>query len=194
MSFDHLDRKMPLSPFTIWTTPERTRYFLVPDSLTLPIGPFPIRAPLGKHQSVNPENLGQYELTEHQAKLWVASEITGLLAALPTEPSNAGDKILAAAHLVRALPELIRLSQSEESLSKATEKGAALDNLLRSAGIESHATFARLPGQILKIFQDPNVTDRLARISEELRHVSEQIETPALRRFMDNFLASAWRK
>ena len=176
---------MPLSPFTIWTDPARTRYFLLPDSLTPPQGSFAIRAPLGKRQSVDPESVLLYELTEQQAKVWVASEITGLLQALPKEPARAGEKIMAAAHLVRQLPDLIRLSTNPKTLTQARELGAALDQQLAAAGIESCSAFSQLPARIATIQGDPAIQDKRQEVASELRRISEQIEIPAVRRFLE---------
>lgn len=176
---------MPLAPFTIWTDPNRARYFLLPDSLTLPAGPYSIRAPLGKRQTVDPDSLLPYELSEQQAKVWLASEITGLLDAIPKEPSQTGEKILAAGHLVRQLPDLIRQSKDPRTLPAARESGATLDKLLSTAGIESHSAFAQLPDRINAIYQDPTIRAKRQEIATELRRTSEKIETPSLRRFLE---------
>jgi hypothetical protein len=176
---------MPLSPFTIWTDPDRTRYFLLPDPLVLPEGSYAIRAPLGKQQSVDPQSLLLYEITEQQAKVWVASELTGIIDALPKSPSRTGARILAAGQLVRKLPEVIRLSMDKTTLGAAREAGAALDALLSAAGIESHSAFARLPDRVYEISRDPTIRSKRREIAAALRSASNEIEIPEIRRFLD---------
>jgi len=181
---------MPLSPFSIWTDPDRSRYFLLPDSLTLPIGPFAVRAPLGKRQSVNADGLLPYELSEQQARVWVASEITGILGAIPKESAHLGDKLMEAAHLVRQLPELLRLSANPRTLDQARESGAVLDHRLTAAGIDSHSAFSKLPDRIDAIRRDPTIQEKRREMESELRRVSEQIEIPAVRRFLEQISAT----
>ena len=174
---------MPLSPFTVWTDPDRTRYFLLPDSLSLACGPFAIRAPLGKKQSVDPSSLLPYELSEQQAKVWVASEITGLLEAIPQGPIDAGPKILAAAHMVRVLPGLIR--DSTKNLLRARRTGQELDRLLAAAGIETHSAFSDLPDRIAALSKDAQVTAKRDAVAKELERISRQIEIPVVRQFVE---------
>jgi hypothetical protein len=185
---------VPLAPFTVWTNPDRTRYFLIPDSLTLPSGDYVIRAPLGKRQSVDPESLLLYELSKQQAKVWVASEITGTLDAIPKGPSQAGEKVLAAGQLIRQLPDLIRLSKDPRTLPAARESGATLDKLLLGAGIESHSAFTQLPDRISAICQDPSIRAKHQEIAAELRRTSDKIEIPALRRFLEDLSRSSEEK
>ena len=157
----------------------------MPDSLALPSGDYVIRAPLGKRQTVDSQSVLPYELSEQQAKVWVASEITGLLEAIPKGPSQAGEKIMAAGHLVRKLPDLIRQSKDPHTLSQARESGAALDRLLAAAGIDSHSAFEQLPDRISSIQQDTAIKAKRREIAAELQRTSDKIEIPPVRRFLE---------
>jgi hypothetical protein len=182
-----MEEQMPLSPFTIWTDPDRSRHFLLPDRLRLPAGPLTLRAPLGQRRSVDPANVLPYELSAEQARVWVASEITGAMAALPTGSAGggeAGEKVLAAAQLVRQLPELVRLSANPSTLPQARALGAGLDRLLAGAGIQSHSAFGGLPDRLAAPEAAAAVRATREEIAAELRRAGEMIDDGPVRRFL----------
>jgi hypothetical protein len=168
---------MPLSPFTIWSNPERSRPFLLRGSATLPAGSFTIGAPLRGLQKVNPDSLPLFELSEHQATGWVASEITGILESIPRELSSTGQKILAADHLA-GLP----------TLPQARESGSQLDQML-AAGIESHSATAHLPDRIDAIPKDPAALQKRREIEAERPRLIGQIEIPSVDEFLQDISA-----
>lgn len=70
---------MPLDASTLWSNPECTRFFLIPDSQELAPGDFPICTTTGRHAKVDESALSGLEITKDQAKAWVKEEFGKLL-------------------------------------------------------------------------------------------------------------------
>jgi hypothetical protein len=70
---------MPLEPYTLWSDPERTRFFLVPDDKELPPGQFVLRTITGRNMEVDEAALAEYEISEQEAKEWLKGEFGKML-------------------------------------------------------------------------------------------------------------------
>ena len=66
-------------PLTLWTTPDRTRHFLVPDDAALPEGPLTLRTASGRDRTVDPEAVAPYEVSETEARAWLESQLRDVL-------------------------------------------------------------------------------------------------------------------
>jgi hypothetical protein len=64
---------------TLWTTPDRDRFFLVPEDLELTAGPFLIRTPTERRASVDEAGLRVFEVSEEDAKAWAKAQLGGML-------------------------------------------------------------------------------------------------------------------
>lgn len=62
-----------------YTTPDRTRHFLVPEEADLPEGALPLRTPSGRERTVDPEAVAPYEVTEAEAKAWLKDQLADVL-------------------------------------------------------------------------------------------------------------------
>jgi len=74
-----LDREVNYQPLTLWTDPERTRFFLLPDDCELPPGKFVLRTLTGRKLEVDAASLAAFELSEEQAKEWLRAEFGKML-------------------------------------------------------------------------------------------------------------------
>ena len=63
----------------LWTDSAQSRYFLIPDGESLPVGDFVIRTFAGDQQSVDPAALVAFEVTEQQAKQSVHADMSQTL-------------------------------------------------------------------------------------------------------------------
>ena len=86
---DDLPATLPsplLPPMTLYTTPDRTRFFLVPDDTDLPAGDLRIRTFVGnqrpgQERSVDEATLVSFEVGEDEARAWVKEELSVVLGA-----------------------------------------------------------------------------------------------------------------
>jgi len=70
---------MPLSSFTLWTDPARTRYFRLPDGEQLPPGEFVLRTMTGRELRVEEAAAAAFEVSEAEAREWVKAEFGVML-------------------------------------------------------------------------------------------------------------------
>jgi hypothetical protein len=68
----------------LYTTPDRTRYFLVPDDVDLPPGDLTIRTCVGRERpgqerSVDAAAAASYEVSEDEARAWARDELEDVL-------------------------------------------------------------------------------------------------------------------
>lgn len=69
---------------TLYTTPDRTRYFLVPDEVDLPPGDLVIRTFVGherpgQERSVDPGAIAAHEVSEDEARAWAKDQLGDVL-------------------------------------------------------------------------------------------------------------------
>jgi hypothetical protein len=63
----------------LWTTPDRARFFLVPENLELLTGDFLIRTPTERRASVDEAGIRVFEVSEEDAKAWAKAQLGGML-------------------------------------------------------------------------------------------------------------------
>lgn len=59
---------------TLWSDADKTRQFLIPDTLELPSGEFPLRTATGREQRVDPVVLSRFEVSPEQAQAWAKAQ------------------------------------------------------------------------------------------------------------------------
>src|SRR5687768_11411847 len=64
--------------YTLWSNPSRSRYYIVPDQVTLTAGNFEVRSVSGGKRMVDEAGVARYEVTKEEAKEW-AKEQFGLM-------------------------------------------------------------------------------------------------------------------
>jgi hypothetical protein len=65
---------------TLYMDQAQARFFLVPDALVLPAGPFVLRTVLGERRDVDEAALAGYEITRAEADARVRARVAGLFA------------------------------------------------------------------------------------------------------------------
>ena len=124
-------------PLTLWSDPERSRYFLIPDDRPLPNGTFELRTVTGKQQHVDEVVLPEFEISRDEAKVWLKEQFgqvltstkTGIMDALknwrspPASPTS--DPTGATPDEEPAIPSArisTALSELEDLLGQSTEQ------------------------------------------------------------------------
>ena len=64
---------------TLWSDPERSRFFLIPSDRQLPPGDFNLRTITGRQMNVDPNALTSFEVTRDEAKTWLNSQFGQVL-------------------------------------------------------------------------------------------------------------------
>ena len=64
---------------TLWSAPDRARYFLIPDDRVLPPGDLRLFTPTGKRQEVDPAAAAEFEVSREEAKTWAQAELKEVL-------------------------------------------------------------------------------------------------------------------
>jgi DNA-binding LacI/PurR family transcriptional regulator len=60
---------------TLWTDADKTRQFLIPDALQLPLGDFLLRTATGREQRVDPAALAPFEVSAEEARTWAKAQL-----------------------------------------------------------------------------------------------------------------------
>ena len=60
---------------TLWSDADRTRQFLIPDTLELPSGEFPLHTATGREQRVDPAVLRPFEVSAEKAQAWAKTQL-----------------------------------------------------------------------------------------------------------------------
>lgn len=80
--FQNSDRDfMTITYMTLWSTSERSRFFLIPDERDLPSGNFELRTVTGRHQQVDESVLAEFEVSREEAKVWLKEQFGQMLSA-----------------------------------------------------------------------------------------------------------------
>lgn len=69
---------------TVWSSSERSRYFLIPDECDLRAGKFQIRTTTGCQQTVHESALIEYEISREEAKAWLKQQFAQILDSAKT--------------------------------------------------------------------------------------------------------------
>ncbi len=65
---------------TLWSNPERSRFFLIPDDRQLPPGDFALRTIIGRQMEVDETALAAFEVTRDEAKAKLKEQFGQILA------------------------------------------------------------------------------------------------------------------
>jgi hypothetical protein len=60
---------------TLWSNADKTRQFLIPDTLELPSGEFLLRTATGREQHVDPGVLSSFEVSAEEAQAWAKAQL-----------------------------------------------------------------------------------------------------------------------
>jgi hypothetical protein len=66
----------------LWSSPDRTRQFLIPDALELPPGELLLRTATGREWRVDPAAIGPYEVSEEEAVAWAKASLEAVMRQL----------------------------------------------------------------------------------------------------------------
>ena len=127
---------------SLWSTPDRTRYFLIPDDRELPPGDFLLVTLTGKRREVDPAAAAaEFEVSRAEAKAWTESELKEVLGDVREKIQGALDGVRRKWEEKAAAPESqeVRRSAAEtlEGLAAALERaGSAAGEKLRAAAGE----------------------------------------------------------
>ena len=69
---------------TLWSDPERSRFFLIPDDLDLPAGKFELRTVTGRQRDVDEAALPEFEISRDKAKIWLKEQFGQILTTAKT--------------------------------------------------------------------------------------------------------------
>jgi len=78
---------------TLWSTPGRTRYFLIPDGQELPPGDLLLVTLTGKRQEADPAAAAGFEVSREEAKAWTQASLKEVLGEVRGKIQGALDDI-----------------------------------------------------------------------------------------------------
>jgi hypothetical protein len=167
---------MPSSPFTLWFTEDRSRFFLVPDGQAFAPGEFIIKTLTNERETVALERLTPFEITEDQARRWAKDELGYTLDELKhgiderladlrrqldeknrtpvTENTTLTPSATPALFdLLKKLPGVIgnSLSGDEQRVESAKTAMANLQRELKEAGIDLDERFTKFPDRLAEL-------------------------------------------
>lgn len=106
---------------TLWSNPERTHFFLIPDNCQLPAGDFDLRTIIGRQISVDAASLPPFEVSREQAKIWLNAQFSQIL-------QGTRNKILESLSKWQS-----HLSEAESSPTEATQAKTKLAEFIRES-------------------------------------------------------------
>lgn len=161
----------------LWRIKEENRWFLLPAGDRVP-GPLVLRDLTGSEQSVDPEWLRPYEVSEEQAHRWAREELGETLAELrhgidekladarraldefkraPAASAVSGDAGPALLDFLKSLPGVIgqSLSGDPQRVDAARETLARLQQRLRESGIDVDDRMKGFADRLASIRDEP---------------------------------------
>lgn len=60
----------------VWSTPDRSRHFIIPDAADIPPGDLVLRTATGRERRVREDAIAPYEVTEAEAKAWARAQLS----------------------------------------------------------------------------------------------------------------------
>ena len=155
---------------SLWTTADRSGYFLIADDRAPEPGSLAIRRLDGKTAMASPAWLAAFAITEEQARRVARHQLgdtldelkTGIdarLAGLRTqldERKRAPEAGSALFDFLKTLPGVIAnsLAQDADRVEAATTTMAGLQRRLKEAGIDVDQRFAAFPGRLAALRED----------------------------------------
>jgi hypothetical protein len=167
------------SDLTVWSTPDRQRWFILPANSSAVQGPLSIRSLTGQTEEVDPRWLIPFEVTETQARDWAKHELGVALDELnhgfdekladlrrqldeknrtpvtenTTVTPNSAPALF---DLLKTLPGVIgnSLSGEESRVESAKTAMANLQRQLKEAGIDLDDRFTAFPGRLAGLRED----------------------------------------
>jgi hypothetical protein len=165
----------------LWTTPDRTRWFVVPSQSEIGDGAFVIHDLKDASRSVDPMALIPFELTEHQARRFAKEELGKSLEELrgvidtkladlrqqldefnrtpvaegTTITPNAASALF---DFVKALPRVVggSISGDEERVASAHEAMERLQQQLKESGIDVDDRVKNFPDRLADLRRKPS--------------------------------------
>lgn len=125
----------------LWSTPDRTRYFLIPEGRELPPGGLVLVRLTGQRQEVDPAAALEFEVPREEAKGWAEAELKGVLGEVRERVQGALDEMRRKWEEKANSPETLEVRHSAaetlDGLAAALERaGAAAGEKLRAAARE----------------------------------------------------------
>jgi hypothetical protein len=162
--------------FTLWTLPNQSRHFLIPDKETIPAGSLLIKTLTGQEALVEPSGIEPFEIPESQAREWAKGQLGEALGEIrgsidgklsewrerldefnrtpvtedTTLTPNAAPALLS---LFKQLPGIIANSLHGEGqrLGEARDAMAALQRKLKESGIDLDDRFTAFPDRLAEL-------------------------------------------
>jgi hypothetical protein len=104
-----------------WTTPDRTRHFLIPADAYLPPGDLLLRTPGGQRLSVDADAAAAFETTESEARAWAREQALELAGSVRT-------RVLGFAERLRARTDALRDERRRAAGDWARRRGGPSDH------------------------------------------------------------------
>ncbi len=171
---------------SLWSTPDRTSWFLVPNSFVPRSGPLLIQNNTGGRTiEVDPLELGEFQITEAEALRWAREELGESLTELKENilakldewrsqldefnhaPLTKKTKVTPEAgslfyELLAALPKVFRESTSEDEarVGSARETMADLERRFEEAGLDVNGRVKAFPERLAKIARKSSQSDQ----------------------------------
>jgi hypothetical protein len=169
-----------MSGSSIWTAPDRSRWFLIPDDLTPVTGDLEIRNLVGEPRHGDPDWLTPYEITEAQARLLARDQLAHTLDELKTnidgglakfraqleakdqKPIDSSSPITPNAASVildflKALPRVVGqgISGDDTRVAAARETMVTLQERLKESGVDVDDRLQQFPGCLAELRKAP---------------------------------------
>ncbi|HEX2223166.1 MAG TPA: hypothetical protein VHN15_03050, partial [Thermoanaerobaculia bacterium] len=89
----------------LWSTSDRTRYFLIPEGRELPPGDLLLVRLTGQRQEADPAAAAEFEVPREEAKGWAEAELKGVLGDVRGRVQGALDEMRRQWEEMAATPE-----------------------------------------------------------------------------------------
>jgi hypothetical protein len=164
---------------SLWSTSDRSRWFLIKGSVTAPPGSTPIRSLSGESALVGLDWLTPFEVTEEQARRWAKDQLGQTLEELKLrideklaewrhqldevnrtpvtdETTVTPNAISALLELLKQIPSVLgnSLSGDEQRIGNAKDAMISLQKQLEEAGIRLNERFTNFPDRLAELRKD----------------------------------------
>jgi hypothetical protein len=168
---------------TVWSTEDRSRWFLVPDDLPAVPGTLRVRSLEGRSAQIDADWLAPFQVTEDQARRWAKDQLGQTLGELkqglddtlaglrqrldefnrtPVQEGTAitPDAASAVFDLLKQLPRVLgqSLSGDDSRVAAAAETMADLQRRLKEAGIDVDDRVKEFPARLAELRKPPRTS------------------------------------